>query len=58
MIILLFLFLFGYVFGAIKIMDFVLNRTKTQAGHLLALACGLFPLVIIVQLIVSFGIVQ
>jgi len=58
MIILLFLFLFGYVFGAIKIVDFVLNRTKTTAGGIFALACGLLPLVIIVQLIVSFGLVQ
>jgi hypothetical protein len=46
------------VFGAIKIMDFVLNRTKTPAGAILALACGLLPLVIIVQLIVSFGLVK
>lgn len=58
MILLSFLFLFAYVFGAIKIIDFVLNRTKTPAGALLALACGLLPLVIIIQLIVSFGIVQ
>lgn len=58
MIILSFLFLFAYVFGAIKIMDFVLNRTKTPAGAILALACGLLPLVIIVQLIVSFGLVK
>jgi hypothetical protein len=46
------------VFGAIKIMDFVLFRTKTPAGAILALACGLLPLVIIVQLIVSFGLVK
>ena len=58
MIILSFLFLFAYVFGAIKIIDFVLNRTKTPAGGLLVLACGLLPLVIIVQLIVSFGLVK
>lgn len=58
MIILIFLGMCFYVFVATKIIDFVLNRTKTTKGALLALACGLLPLVVIVQLIVSFRIVK
>jgi hypothetical protein len=58
MIIVIFLAFFAYLFSAMKIMDFVLNRTKTTQGALFALACGLLPLVVIVQLIVSFRILK
>lgn len=58
MIILLFLGMIVYIYFGMKIIDFVLNRTNSAKGSLLALACALFPLVVIVQLIVSFGIVK
>lgn len=58
MIIITFLLLVAYMYFAFKVMDFVLKRTKTEKGALLALACALLPLVIIIQLIVSFGLVE
>lgn len=58
MIILLFLGMIVYIYFGMKIIDFVLNRTKSAKGSLLALALALFPLVVIIQLIVSFGIVK
>jgi hypothetical protein len=58
MILIAFLGLIVYMLFTMKIIEFVLNRTKTEKGALLALACGMLPLVIIIQLIVSFGLVE
>lgn len=58
MIMLAFLGFIAYLFLAMKIIDFVLDRTKTPKGALLALACGLLPLVFIIQLLVSLEIVK
>lgn len=58
MIIITFLALVIYMFFAFKIIAYILDRTHTEKGALLALACGMLPLVIIIQLIVSFGLLE